>query len=234
MLYAAALALGVRCKFFFHLFGKEDTLLQERILKHAQKDVPLWRIRVVVVVFLVVIFVKDDRVFPLGHLQVVLRSMQAHDVSFGAMRSAGARHVVAVDGDKQIGIVAVGDGSTLVQGDKDIAVAGEDDPDAREIQAHLFRQFQGDSQGKVLLLRTAAEATRVMPAMARVNDYGFYLVIRCGNCAFFDNFAHLLAKGMKLGTPTGQYRQAVGHCPCRGARSSAAQPIRSAMRAGKG
>ena len=75
-----------------------------------------------------------------------------------------------MDGDEQVGLCLVGNISTLVQRDEDIAFSGIDYIHVGQVLFDIAAEGEGDVQVDVFLFREGTEGTGIMPAVSRINN----------------------------------------------------------------
>ena len=81
-----------------------------------------------------------------------------------------------MDGNEEVGLVAVGDMGALGERDIHIGGAGIDNLHIGVVIGDKFAKFLGDREDDSLLRRLATNGTRFVAAVARVNDYRAHLV----------------------------------------------------------
>ena len=72
-------------------------------------------------------------------------------------------------GDKQVGLILVGNLRTTVEFYETVCLTGIDHLDARTILLHHPTEGKGELQGQVLLLGDSAHSTRIMSAVAGID-----------------------------------------------------------------
>ena len=171
-----------------HIFRQLHTVLHVLILNELKHDVTLRRIWVVAVIGLLIVFLKEDhRVLTLGHLKVLGHTRILSRALAGAQRIGletachpTLRQGVDMQGDKEVGLVAVGNLGTLIEFHKDIGLTGIDHPYIRAVALHHASEGQGKLQRQVLLFRDSPYGTGIMPAVTSIDDKGEFLVCSIG------------------------------------------------------
>ena len=74
-----------------------------------------------------------------------------------------------MDGYKEVGLVAVGNVGTGVQGHEHIGLTGIDDPHVRTVALYQSAEGQRHVQVDVLLLRDGAHGTSIRTSVTRIN-----------------------------------------------------------------
>ena len=151
--------------------GKVQTLVQISILIHGKHHIALRRIGVETGILTVVLVAIG--ILLLGDLHVGTAARQTHHVCLHAVGHGGGVRI-DMDGNEQVGLVAVGDIGTLGQSDINIGGAGIDNLDVRIVVADQLAKFLGYGKGKVFLLTMLTNGSRLVAAMTRVNDKGFH------------------------------------------------------------
>ena len=161
-----------------HVFGQLDAVLHVLVLDILKHDVALGRIGIVAVIGLLIVFLKEDnRVLALGHFEVLHHARLLTRALAGAegIGLEAARHPtpwqgIDMDGDKQVGLVLVGNLRTAIEFDEAIRLAGVDHLHARAVFLYHAPEGQGELQRQVLLLGDGADGTRIMSAVSGI-DY---------------------------------------------------------------
>ena len=83
-------------------------------------------------------------------------------------------------GDKEVGLIAVGDLSAFIQLYEDIALTRIDHFDIRTVTLHHPSESQGKLQSQVLFLRDSAHCSCVVTTVAGINNECELLVCSIG------------------------------------------------------
>ena len=158
------------CALLHHL-GQFDTLCHILVLKELEHDIALRRTRVEsLVVLLVVFFYQNHRVFSLCHIKVVGRPVHTKGICFQSHSLCSLGQGIGVDGDKEVGLVAVGDIGTLVERDENIGLTSVYYVNAGTIVFHETSEGESNVEIDILLLGKSAKSSGVMPSMSSVDD----------------------------------------------------------------
>ena len=159
---------------FLHVGGQLKALVQVFLLEQGEGDIGFRTVQVEVAILLIgILLVEDGGVLHLSHLEVGLVLMLTQDISLHAHgRGTLAARRVAVDGDEHVGIVAVGDGGTLVQRHEHVTLTGIDHLDIREVLLDIVTRQQGHCQIQVFLFTDRSQSTGILAAMTGVDDHG--------------------------------------------------------------
>ena len=141
------------------------------ILHELEHDIALGRVRVKALIALLIVFlIEDDLVLTLSHRQVVCSTVHTQRVRFQSARDAPLGQGVGVHGDKEVGLVSVGNIGTGMQGDKHIGLTRVDDLHVRTVALYQFSKGQCNVQIDGFLLGQRTHGTRIMASMSCIND----------------------------------------------------------------
>ena len=178
LLHTAVDGLEVLLVLVLDGLGQVEALVDERVLEHGQHDEALGSVGVealVGIVALVVGLQEDVGVLLLGHLEVGTALGETHHEGLDA-RGGGGGVRVGMDGDEEVGFVAIGDMGTLGEGDVDVGGAGVDDLHVGVVVGNKLAELLGDGQGDVLLLGATALGAGFGSAMTRIDDHCTHLI----------------------------------------------------------
>ena len=126
---------------------------------------------------LVVLLVEYDGVLALGHLQVLyiallvaVATAAAQRVGLVATGNVAFRQGVYMHGDKEVGLIPVGNLGTLPQLKELVGLAGVDDPHVGTVLLNDTAKSQCIAQGQRLLLGDFADRTGVPTAVPGIDD----------------------------------------------------------------
>ena len=162
-------------KLFLNLVGQVEALALVEALRKREKDIGFGAVGVEVVVSVGVVLQQDGRVFLFGHLKVFLVFRLTHDEGLGTVCRIRCSRGVAVDGDEHVGIVTIGDGSTLTQLDELVRLAGIDHLHIGKVFFDIRPKLERDGQIQRLLGGHLAQGACILAAVARINHDGLYL-----------------------------------------------------------
>ena len=171
---------GLKVLFVLILDGLSqiEALVDESILEHGEHHIALCRVGVetlVGVVVLVIALQQYVRVFLLGDLQVGTALGKTHHEGLHA-RGGSRRMGVGMDGDKKVGLVAIGNMGTFGQGDVDVGSARVDDFHIGVVVGNQLSEFFCNGQGDMLLLGTAPLSSGFCSPVTWVYDHCTHLV----------------------------------------------------------
>ena len=137
---------------------------------------------------LLIIFLKEDyRILTLGHLKVLCHTRilsralaGTEGICLEATCHPTPRQGVDMQGDKEVGFVAVCNLRTLIELYKNIGLTGIDHPHIRTIALYHLSEGQGELQRQVLLFRYSAYRTCIVTTMTGIDDKGEFFVCSIG------------------------------------------------------
>ena len=140
------------------------------VLNELEHDVTLRRIGVEALITLfVVLLVKNDLVLALGNLQIVGSTMHTQRIGLQSSRDASLGQGIRMDGDKEVGLVAVGNIGTGVQGNKHIRLTGVDYLHIRAVALHQLSESQRHIQVDDFLFCKRTDSSGVVATMSGIN-----------------------------------------------------------------
>jgi len=144
-------------------------------LKHGQRNIAFHGIGVKTGIFgLIVVLHFDNGVFLLGNAQIFLGFVHSHHPAFRAVRFGVCKRI-AMNGNKEIRIIPVGNFSALIQTDKYIRFSGIDYLDVRKLLIDVFPQFEAYVKCDVLLgflVPAGSQITGIFASVAGIEHYG--------------------------------------------------------------
>ena len=153
------------------------------VLHEFKHDVALRRVGVEALVALLIVFlVQDYLVLALSHCQVVGSPVHTQCVGLQSSRDVTLGQCIGMYGDKEVGLVLVGNVGTGVQRHEDIRLAGVDDLYVRTVLLHQPAKGQCHIQVDGFLLGDFAHRTCIVSAVSGVDDQREALV--GSNCGY--------------------------------------------------
>ena len=141
------------------------------ILHELEHNITLGRVWIEALIALFIVFlIEDNLILTLCHSQVVSCSVHTQRVRFQSARDAPLGQGVGVHGDKEVGLVPVGDVGTGMQRDEHIGLTRVDDLHVRTVTFHQPSEGQCHVQIDGFLLGQRTHGTRIMTTMTCVND----------------------------------------------------------------
>ena len=154
-----------------HELGQLHAVGHIMVLHEFEHDIAFSRVGVEALIALLVVFLyQDDRVLALGDIQVVGSAVHTQRIGFQASSNASARQRIGMDGNEQVGFVAIGDVSPFMQRHEDIGLARVDDPHVRTLTFHLSSKGQRHLQIDGFLLRDGSHRSGIVSSMTGIND----------------------------------------------------------------
>ena len=152
------------------------------VLHELKQDVALRRTWVETLIALFIVgLVEDDLILTLSHFQVIGSTVHTQRVGLQTSRDTALGQRIGVDGDEEVGLVAVGNVSTRMQGDEDIGLTGIDDAHVRTVAFHQPSEGQRHIQIDMFLLGQRTYRTSVRSSMSGINDQREFLVCSCSD-----------------------------------------------------
>ena len=180
--------LAPRCltDVLLHVLGQFHAVLHVLVLNELKHDIALWRVRVeALVLLLIVCLLQDDGVLTLSHLQILddasllARALaRAQGIGLETTRHTPLRQGVDMHGDKQVGLVLVGDLRTAVEFHELIRLAGIDHLHVGAVALHHLSEGEGELQRQVLLQRDGTLRPCVTTAVPGIDHQRKWLVRR--------------------------------------------------------
>ena len=145
-------------------------LLHVLVLHQFKDDVTLHLLGVEALVrFLVACLVGDDTVLALGHFEIGFRAGHTESIGLRPLNGLVFPRRIGVDGDKEVGLVLVGNIHTALQGQEYIGLARVDNFHVGAVAFDQSSEGQGHVEIDILLLGDGSHGTRVVPSMAGIN-----------------------------------------------------------------
>ena len=177
---------------FLHVLGQFDAVLHVLVLYELKQDIALRRVRIIAVIGLLVVFLQeDDLVLALCHFQILHHAIVltratalAQGIGLETADRMALRHGIDMDGDKQVGLVLVGNLRPFIQFDEFIGLTSIDDFHTRAVLLHQSSEGQGELQREVLLLDTSiTDGSCIAATMSSIDDQRKFAVCsRCDGC----------------------------------------------------
>ena len=173
LLHPAVLATHIVPKGILNLLSQFHTLLDEGILEHGKHDVGLRLGWVKTLINVLVLFLKNNRIFAHGNAVLVVVVL-AHHIGRRAIGRAVLGRV-AVNRNKDIALCPIGNDRALVQRWVGIVSAGHDHLDVGMALQNILLDQQGNRERNVFLcffVAAGAQITWVFAAVAGIDNYG--------------------------------------------------------------
>ena len=126
---------------------------------------------------LIILLQENHRVLALGHLKVLQHTSlltrpltHAKRIGLETMSRTPSWQGIDMNGDKEVGLVLVGNLCPAVQLHKTVCLSGIDHFDIRTVALHHSAESQRITQCQVLLLRDSPHCSGIMSAMPRINN----------------------------------------------------------------
>ena len=161
-----------------HIFSQFHTVLHVLVLNELKHDITLGRVRIVSLIGLFIVFLQQDHsILTLSNLKVLQHTCHltcpfacSQGIGLEAMSYFPLRQGVDMDGDKQVGLILIGDLCATVEFDKGVGLTGIDYLHAGTVLFYHTSEGQGILQCQVLLLHlTLTDGTRVTAAMSGID-----------------------------------------------------------------
>ena len=174
-----------------HVFSQFGAVLHVLVLYKLKHDVALGRIRIeATIILLVVLLLEDDGILTLSHLEVLqdtrllaCPTAAPQGIGLEAPGNVSLGQGVDVDGDKQVGLVIVGNLRTTVEFHELVGLAGIDHLHVRAVLLNQFSESEGELQGQILLTGLGhADGSCVTATVSGIDDQRESLVLRICRC----------------------------------------------------
>ena len=171
LLHALVLTIGSSTRATLYELGEFHALRHVVVLHELKHDIALRRVGVeALIALLIVLLIEDDLVLSLSDGEVVGSTVHTQRIGLQASRDVSLRQGIGMDGDKQVGLVLVGNVGTGVQGDEDVSLAGIYHLHIRTVLLHQLTEGQRHVQVDNLLFGNLAHRTCIMTTMTSVDD----------------------------------------------------------------
>ena len=178
MSHAAVLSIEVSDETFLHLLGKTQGLIHVAVLHQLEHDIGVNRVRVKALVGRFIIRLEFHHgVLTHRHVEILLHFLGSEDEGLHASRGFVLRRV-GMDGDKEVGVILVGNIRAGLQRDEDIRRACINDVDIGVLLVEFLANLEHELEVEIFLLGEFPDRSGVFASVTRIQNDGILFLRR--------------------------------------------------------